>query len=103
MQTCEGACNCVGAQAGTNAELEELEAQLPVSDILLFRLLAERSTQHPAELQPAADPETGQPASDTTRCLLVTHLAVHVQAAQLCMLCLQQAAVNRSLLLFHEA
>ena len=55
------------AQSDSNAELEELETQLPVSDILLYRLLAEHSMQHPAEPQPAADPDTGQPASDTAR------------------------------------
>lgn len=74
------------AQAGSNTELEKLEAQLPISDILLYRLLAEHSTQHPAELQAPPDPETAQPASDTARCLVLCKLCafnMHVLLALL--------------------
>ena len=63
------------------ADLDALEAQLPVNDILLFRLLAEHSMP-PAEQQPAAQrpveegqaaelpdaPDAGQkPAADSAR------------------------------------
>ncbi len=67
------------------AELDALEAQLPVSDILLFRLLAEHTSSspdlHPASLEPGTDSEPGHPGepgpdpqatADTARCLLLT-------------------------------
>ena len=66
------------------AELDALEAQLPVSDILLFRLLAEHTASSPdlepapIEAEPEANLEPEQPvqpepdrqasSADTARC-----------------------------------
>ena len=53
-------------QAEEAKELEELEAQLPVNDILLYRLLAEHRLQQ-KEALPTADAEAVQPSSEAAR------------------------------------
>jgi len=53
-------------QADLAKELAALEAQLPVNEILLYRLLAERKLQQ-LEAQSASDVEPAQAASENGR------------------------------------
>lgn len=53
-------------QADLADELAALEAQLPVNEILLYRLLAERKLQQ-LEAQSASDVEPAQAASENGR------------------------------------
>lgn len=48
--------------------LETLEAQLPVSDILIFRIMAERRMQLAETQQQQSDSEAGQQPPDSNRC-----------------------------------
>lgn len=59
-------CCCV--QADVAVELEALEASLPVSVIVLYRVLAEHRMQQ-ADALPSADGESAQQTVENARCV----------------------------------
>ena len=59
---------CCCLQADLAGELEALEATLPVSVIVLYRVLAEHRMQQ-ADALSSADSETAQQSSENARCV----------------------------------
>lgn len=59
---------CCCLQADVAGELEALEASLPVSVIVLYRVLAEHRMQQ-ADAVPSDVGEYSQPASENARCV----------------------------------